>query len=637
MKLPFLLNSAARASSAGELDSVFSKLLKAIPHLEGVQVSNILNVLSKKDVEHRKESWLRVSAQLLSTNAKQWARGGIHRQGGAGNQLNNQKPLQQDTPSTILTSINATNASSSNQNDNECSFSRRITGLPSVLANYDIRDVIIILNAFSKVGVMPPELMQAVIRIVMLHLNRLGSQELSKMLHTMGKHGMLDDVNAVLKKHRRGIEECITDERDYSMALRVVMLNQDKLKDSDALNVLVGVIDNKCKEMSDKSLAILVNSIGRYGRDERGMMPLLAPLIIKRLRSGGFDPMSISQMANGVARVSFLNVQLMDEIARRVVENIELFSTRCKVTILNAFHKLRYFDSKLFDAVVTDLTSSNADMTPQCIANTISATAHFNKKMRAESVIGLYKALCHRISHFESLQSFTMQNQVNILNGLSKVGIEDHKLYNRFGNNILNTSEHLKPIDVAIVLNAFSRAGMVHGIVLRLCQNIGDYLSGMKVQELTCSLNSINGLRKCSNSLQREIDDTTWTSAMNAIANHMMKEADSISDFRPLDIRLSIVSLAESSIVNEPLYSMLLDCLASKMKLASMWDLVCVFSGLHKVGYAVNSRLLDAVEASLECIAPGKGRGHNDANALRDIIQRMSLNHSLIEKLAEYV
>ncbi|GBE62731.1 hypothetical protein, conserved [Babesia ovata] len=636
MKLPFLLNSAARASSVGELENVFGKLLKAIPHLEGVQVSNILNALSKKDVPHRKESWLEVSARLLAEDSRQCARGDSQIGVIAGNQLGNQKPLRQNASSTIQTLHNATNGSSSSLGNNECSFSGRITGASSLLASYDIRDVTIILNAFSKVGVMPPELMQTVINIVMSHVNRLGGQELSKMIHTMGKHGMIDDLNAVLNRHGRGLEDCLANERDYSMALRVVMLNQDKLKGSDAFNVLVGVIDSKFKEMSDTSLAILVNSIGRYGKDERGIMPLLAPIIIKRLRSGAFDYMSIAQIANGVARVSFLNVQLMDAIVQRVTENIHFFTARCKVSILNAFHKLRFFNFKLFDALMLDLTFANADMTPQCIANTISATAYFYKRMRTEGLFDLYKALCRRISYYESLQSFNMQNQVNILNGLSKVGFEDRKLYSRFGDNILNTNAHVSPMDVAVLLNAFARAKMVHGLAVHLCKNIANYIYSMKPQEVTCSLNSINALRKCSDSCKHEIDDTVWTSAIRAIVDYMMKEIDFVSSCRPLDVRLTIVSLAESGIVNRDLYSMLLNCLGTKIKFASMWDLVCLFSALHKVGYAVDTKLLDAVEESLECIAEGKARIHSDVKALHNILTKKYPNHTLISRLAHF-
>ncbi|ORM42122.1 uncharacterized protein BXIN_0695 [Babesia sp. Xinjiang] len=637
MKLPFLLNTASRACSTSDVEGLLSKLERVISRLDGPQVSNILNLLSKKDVEHSKTSWTRISRALLArpvqrkapeNNCREWSAHGHDT-----DQLHHQFAPADDTVVTL--NLNKVSCSYNYAENKESHRSDDKNRLSSALCTYDIKDVIIILNAFSKVGVVPPELMVAVVEIVVKQLNAIGSHEISTLIHTLGKHGMIDDLKAVLDGCKT-VDDRSLNEHDYSMILTALILNESKLKKSFAFDKLVGVIDSKCESMSDKSIAILVNSLAKFGKDERGILLLLVPLIIKRFRDGSFDPMSVSQIANGVARLDLLNPELMTAIAQRIRCDKNNFSTRCKVTILNAFHKLNFFDSKLFEDLVADLTSCNADMTPQCVANTVAAVAHFSDKMRHKDLLPLLKALYHRVCMMKSLRRFTMQNQANILNGFSKIGLHDKEIYMLLGDNMLGMKGQLKSIDVAIILNAFARAKVMHNIVAYLCENLQDYLAGMKAQELTCCIASLNRLRKCDIEAGDCDDSCTWMSAINAIKSFLVLYPNVIHTFRPLDVRLTMTVFSDCGIVDHGLYTMLLERLEEDLRRASMWDVVCVLSSLVNTGYVVNTRFLDAVEASLPFIGKCKNRARGDANAMRNTIERMQVKHSLLDKLAQY-
>ncbi|GFE52709.1 hypothetical protein BaOVIS_001130 [Babesia ovis] len=632
MKLPFLLNSATRSSSASDVEGILLKLAKVIPQLEGPQVSNILNILSKKDVDHNQGSWNRVSNALLSRQGNQ----SINVDGCRGckndGHLNNPITLAgNNIDRSISTDIGFKDIPNIAKGDPRSPDD--IANISSVLYTYDIKDVIIILNAFSKVGFMPKEFMNVVVQIVTRHMNIIGGHELSSLVHSLGKHGMIDDVKKILEGYLN-LDEGYINEQDYSMIVSTLVLNQDKLGKNPEFNKLLETIDNKCGSMSDQSIAILVNSLGKFGRDEKGLLPMLVPIIIKRLNNASFDPLSISQIANGIARLGFLNTELMKAIALRTSSDLSKFTTRCKVTILNAFHKLNCFDSTLFKNLISDLTTHNADMTPQCIANTVAAVSHFSGKIAHGDILQLFNALHQRICMMESLRLFTMQNQVNILNGFSKIGIHDMELYQRIGDNVLVTKDQLKPIDVAIILNAFSRAKHSHAVVIYLCQNLKGYLSGMKTQELSCCVASINTLRKCTSETNTG-DTSIWMTAMETLRFHLSQSPDIISSFRPLDIRLVIVSLADCNIVDHAIYSALLQCLELEIRRSSMWDLLCVFSSLAKVRYSVDTSLLDAIESSFSKIGKCKHRGMADAKALRSVIEQMGINHPLIDKLSQ--
>ncbi|GIX61980.1 uncharacterized protein BcabD6B2_14150 [Babesia caballi] len=639
MKLPFLLNNAARAASASEVESVFSKLLKVLPQLEGAQVSNILNLLSKKDVKQRQGAWTSVSKLLLAAGRLQSNREGrcpdvdVHDHVAA---YDHARFGQRDTRSMAAKPSAAVKCRGGSAGCGHDTRSEDGGSNLSLLATYDTRDVVIILNAFSKVDIMPPELIGAVVEIVKRHLNQIGAHELSKTLHTLGKHGLVGDVNAVLKGSSQGFDEGKMDEKDYSMILQTLMLNKHELKDASVLDRLVGIIDRKCEGMSDKSMAILVNSLGRFGKDERNILPLIVPLIVKRMESESFDPMCVAQVANGIARLKVVNRELMATIAKRTCDAKDSFSTRCKVTVLNAFHKLDVYDAELLEVMVANLTSAHSDMTPQCIANTIAAVAHFSGRMRLEGITRLFEALCRSLSEFESLRSFTMQNQVNILNGLSKVGVVYGEVFKRIGDNMLNTKTQIKAIDAAMILNAFSRVKMTHPVVTHLCRNLPGYLHEMKPQELTCCINSVNQIRKFTFSAQNQAEECPYMKALNTLASHLVSDSSVIPRFRPLDVRLAIVNLVDCGIGDRPLYARLLQHLEAQVHRASLWDLVCIFSAMAKTGHVVEASLLDAVEASLEQIGACKDRAQSDAGKLRNAMDQMGLKHPLSDKLARY-
>ncbi|EDO07600.1 hypothetical protein BBOV_III000330 [Babesia bovis T2Bo] len=634
MKLPFLLNSALKANSLKDVEAIIRKLEKLIPKLQGAQVSNVLNILSKKEIEHDKTSWFRLLRVLLPDgNLKNTANSDIFTL-----ESDNQGQNHLNSRIAVLNENTEISNNGHYKNDHhvgkggyEYNGDARRNIPSSPLYTYEIKDVIIVLNAFAKVDVLPAEFMQVIIDIVKIHISTIGSREISTLVHRFGKHNMIDHANIVLENYRN-TTECLENETDYSMMLTTLLLNKEKLKSSTAYNELIESIDAKSAFMSDKSLAILVNSLAKSGHDEHGILTLLVPLITRRCRTSSFDSMAISQIANGVARLNYLDEDLMKEIALRSCQDISKFSTRCKVTILNAFHKLNVFNYGLFKTLIRDLESCNTEMTPQCIANTVAAVAYFSRKLDREDIIPLFKALHRKVCMMKSLEHFTIQNQVNILNGFSKVGIYDPEIYNRISSNIMLHMENIKPIDLAIMLNVFARAKHIHPLAIHLCENVENYLCGMKPQEITCCISSINQLRNIS--VKSKMDsEHIWVTGIRSIKGFLCMEPNLIACFRPLDIRLVIVSLSESGIVDQTLYALLLRRLEHEARNATIWDLVCIFSSLIKDKYPVEVTLLDAIDASLPFIGKCKRRGKADMETLKRVIEQMGISHPLIDKL----
>lgn len=633
MKLPFLLNSAAKASSVREIESVFLKFLKILPDLDGSQVSNVFNLLSKKDVKQPLECWSRAADALVSPfhlNEGEYGSRVSHADRG---NISEQRHCQANDDKNISHMTEGRIGGIPYRNNHEETGEAKENHY-SILSGYDVRDGIIILNAFSKVEVVTPNLVRTVVNKVMESTDKLESRELSSIVHALGKRGMMKDVSKLIRSNPEVVEGCTKGELDYSMILRVMMLNRDRLKGYEGFEKIVSMLDKKCVHMSDKSMAILVNSLARFGRDDLDMVYLLTPLITRRLRNGAFTAMCISQIANGIARLNRVDRELMSEIAKRTCSNLSEFDTRCKVTILNAFHKLNHFNEELFALLVPDLTVNNEDMTPQCIANTISAVAHFSKRITHEDIMALFNALSDRVLRFPSLQQFTIQNQVNILNGLSKVGIYRDDIYEHLADNMIDATNNMKSIDVACIVNAFARASKDHELLHYICKNIGKYLESMKPQELTCVLNSMNKLRKDVG--KDESGQDKWVFAIDQVTKHMIRNPEVLGKFRPLDVRLSIMCLSDCCTVGNPLYDKLLQQLEANIPRASMWDLVCIFSALNKVNYVVDVTFLDVLAKSLKHIGTCKDRGSRDAEALRMLIEQMGHMHSISEALTKY-
>ncbi|BAM40805.1 conserved hypothetical protein [Theileria orientalis strain Shintoku] len=378
MKLPFLLNTVSQCSSPKEVEEVFNKVLRALPSLDGNTVSNCLNILSKKEINHPKVYWSRTAEVLTEKCTK-------------------------------------------NINNN------------TVLSNYEVRQVCIILNAFAKVDHLSAKLIEESTKIITKQIRDLHTRDISNVIHSLGKLNQISPLTKIINKlfklgeHRdndyekivKTIEEC--NEQDFSMLLRVFLLNSENLELDKITKKLLKSISDKYDHLSDQTLAILANALANYGRDDSKTLSVLAPIITHRLRRGHFTPQCVAQISNGYAKLKNREEELFTAVSERVVRDAGMFSARCISNVLNAFSKLSIFKRELFMASMPQLENNVEAMTPQCIGNVINSYSKFVKEFEPQVLISFFNKLIEALLKWEDFGAFIGQNYANILNGVSKL------------------------------------------------------------------------------------------------------------------------------------------------------------------------------------------------------------------------
>uniref|UniRef100_A0A3B0MTJ9 RNA-editing substrate-binding complex 6 protein domain-containing protein n=1 Tax=Theileria annulata TaxID=5874 RepID=A0A3B0MTJ9_THEAN len=379
MKLPFLLNSVSRCVSLKEVESVFSRFLKVLPSLDGNTTSHCLNILAKKEINQPKFLWLKTAEILTESEDK------------------------------------------SNPN--------------SILSKFQVKDVCIILNAFAKVNFLNLKLIESGTSIIIRQIRNIHTRDLCNVIHSLGKLNQLSTLSRVINKLFTGknnikdmnsvlkvIKNC--NEKDFSMLLRVLMLNSETLGLDSITRKLLDSLTNKYEILSDQTIAILSNSVAQYGRDENGTLSVLAPIITLRLRKGCFTPQCIAQISNGCAKLNFRDFELFSALSQRVLMNVHEFPPRSLANILNAFSKLNIFNKQLFTSLIPQFESNLKLMTPQCIGNTINAYSKFSLQLNINLLISFFNKMVLEMINFNSFDSFIGQNYANIFSGITKVYIE---------------------------------------------------------------------------------------------------------------------------------------------------------------------------------------------------------------------
>ncbi|UKJ88593.2 hypothetical protein MACJ_001837 [Theileria orientalis] len=537
MKLPFLLNTVSQCSSLKEVEEVFNKLLKVLPSLDGNTVSNCLNILSKKEINHPKGYWSR-TAQVLTEKCSK--------------RLNNK----------------------------------------TILSNYEVREVCIILNAFAKVDYLSVNLIEESTKIITKQIRDVHTRDICNVIHSLGKLNQISPLTKIINKlfklgaQRENdyekilkiIEEC--NEQDFSMLLRVFLLNSENLELDNVTKKFLKSISDKYDHLSDQTLAILSNSLANYGRDDNQTLSVLAPIITYRLRKGYFTPQCIAQISNGYAKLKSREEELFTALSERVLRDMDLFSARCISNVLNAFSKLNIFKRDLFVASIPHLENKVYSMTPQCIGNIVNSYSKFLNEFEPPVLISFFNKLIEPLLKWDDFDSFIGQNYANILNGVSKLNmrvsprgnLQDPKineegvigvdmepgkddiesadvkktitskpeqlkvypLFRKLSNPIAKIVDDLNHLDVLLIVNSMSRCRVLDEHLLRrMLVKLKEYHKKYKTLEMVNIINTLSILYECVSSqnyvsiLDKEVtwsNNTTVMSTSDEIAETKIEE-----------------------------------------------------------------------------------------------------------------
>ncbi|UKK00982.2 hypothetical protein MACK_001795 [Theileria orientalis] len=589
MKLPFLLNTVSQCSILKEVEDVFNKLLRALPSLDGNTVSNCLNILSKKEINHPKGYWSR-TAEVLTEKCS--------------------KSLKNNT----------------------------------ILSNYEVREVCIILNAFAKVDYLSLNLIEEITKIITKKIRDLHTRDICNVIHSLGKLNQISPLTKIINKlfklgaQRENdyekilkiIEEC--NEQDFSMLLRVFLLNSEHLELDKVTKKLLKSISDKYDHLSDQTLAILSNSLANYGRDDNHTLSVLAPIITYRLRKGYFTPQCVAQISNGFAKLKNREEELFKALSERVLSDIHLFPPRCISNVLNAFSKLKIFKRELFMASIPNLENNVDSMTPQCIGNIINSYSKFVKEFEPPVLISFFNKLIEALLKWDVFDSFIGQNYANILNGVSKlhmrvnpranlqnlrlneegvisvdleqrkdvIGAADVKkpigsapeelkvypLFRKLSNPITKIAEDLNHLDVLLIVNSMSRCRVLDEHLLRrLLVKLREYHEKYKTLEMVNVINTLSVLYECvssKNCISILDNESIWSSNPTVMRltsdqipetkieddiktyylyfiDHFFEHLENFKNMRGLDIKLLFNSFSRCNINKREYCDALLD------------------------------------------------------------------------------
>ncbi|EAN30652.1 hypothetical protein TpMuguga_03g00811 [Theileria parva strain Muguga] len=505
MKLPFLLNSVSRSVSLKEVETVFSKFLKVLPTLDGNTISHCINILSKKEINQPKFLWLKTAEILTDSDNK------------------------------------------SNHN--------------SILSRLEVKDVCIILNSFAKVNFLNLKLIETGTSIIIRQIRNIHTRDLCNVIHSLGKlnqhstlsavinklfkpkNNKINNINSVLKV----ISNC--NEKDFSMLLRVLMLNSENLDFDSVTKKLLNSLTDKYDSLSDQTLAILANSVAQYGKDENGTLSVLAPIITLRLRRGNFTPQCIAQISNGFAKLNFRDFELFSALAQRVLMNPQEFPPRCLANLLNGFSKLNIFNEQLFTKLIPQFESNLSLMTPQCIGNTVNAYSKFSSQLNLNLLFSFFNKMILELLNFNTFDSFIGQNYANILSGITKLYTEflrSHNSQSNYTNEtyelcnkmlmalikklyvpMLEKFEEFNHLDVLMIFNSMARFRICdNNLIGKLLSKLKLFMQNYKIFEL---INIVNGCSKFyTTDLKTYFPDSNLNtsltqSTLNTTINHANK------------------------------------------------------------------------------------------------------------------
>ncbi|KAK2195859.1 hypothetical protein BdWA1_002457 [Babesia duncani] len=600
MKLPFILNSVAGARTGKEIDQIFSKLLKVLHSLEGHQISHCLNILSKKNVEHSRTLWLK-AAELLTDGRV-------------------------------------------NKNYNVAAKHIHEKG---IISTYDVKDACIILNAFANVDVMCMRLINATTSVILDHIRNVHISDICKVIHSLGKFKKSEPLTKIIcavsqaygKKLNRNGGNSLKDaesfirqmnERDFSMFLRACLLNNKKEYISDLSSSIRQFLSTNSTALSDQSIAILVNSLARYGRDDNGLLLILSPIITTRLKQGSFTSQCIAQISNGYSRLGIRDTELLETLAKRMEGNISNYSVRSIINCLNAMCNLSYYHHGLFTAAAINLEGRVTEMTPQCIGNVVASYSKYYHLAHRKSVSILFRNIARHLETIQSFDSFVPQNYANILNGLSKSQIDAPGCFVKLAGEIVKLQKHLNALDISILLNAYARVKLVIPELLDcLCSKIKCIIHQLKPLEFSGTLNSLTILYDVLKSTEASCN--TSTIILDAI--NLMKDsltAELINKFRCLDVRLVLNSLARSNIIHVQIYDMLLEQLIPNSNYLSLVDISNVTNVYFKFGLQFPDTFCKFIT---KWFADNQRKVDNDFDLISILIKMAHLGHFIDEIL----
>jgi len=234
-------------------------------------------------------------------------------------------------------------------------------------------------------------------------------------------------------------------------------------------------------EFNDVALGSICNSLARIEYHDRKLLHKLSIRVIESLKEQSWNPVSIANVINGLARLNFRHAALFgvrcgcgeytflcliyirfaalkqQNIERYVADRVHLFDPKSVILTMNGFAKVDIPCPVMISEAIDQLRTSFNLFTPQCWSNCLCAIAKFHKHLQPRSVHEFYSEAGSCLEKVSNLENFLPQHLASIVIAFSKVGVLRPTLLNIMSLEIQRKEDMLNAQDVSNIANGFSR------------------------------------------------------------------------------------------------------------------------------------------------------------------------------------
>jgi len=245
-------------------------------------------------------------------------------------------------------------------------------------------------------------------------------------------------------------------------------------------------------EFNDVALGSICNSLARIEYHDRKLLHKLSIRVIESLKEQSWNPVSIANVINGLARLNFRHAALFGNIERYVADRVHLFDPKSVILTMNGFAKVDIPCPVMISEAIDQLRTSFNLFTPQCWSNCLCAIAKFHKHLQPRSVHEFYSEAGSCLEKVSNLENFLPQHLASIVIAFSKVGVLRPTLLNIMSLEIQRKEDMLNAQDVSNIANGFSRFVHVdHELIRTLCRRSVTIITFFKQFEFASWLNSL--------------------------------------------------------------------------------------------------------------------------------------------------
>eukprot|EP00927_Polykrikos_kofoidii_P053577 TRINITY_DN48183_c0_g1_i1.p1 TRINITY_DN48183_c0_g1~~TRINITY_DN48183_c0_g1_i1.p1 ORF type:complete len:943 (-),score=123.89 TRINITY_DN48183_c0_g1_i1:346-3174(-) len=378
-------------------------------------------------------------------------------------------------------------------------------------------------NVFCRARVHSPDLMRAVAARLVQDQEEVPVRSLTLVLHAsqrLGNHVENAPVQESITTH---LSQRLPDMNSQDAALFFSSLGGPGGMPKAGRSALDSVKKQGLTGLATlpiPAVAQVVQAFARFAMREEKLFESLKPIIVARLHE--FPPQSIGMVANGYARLGYLDEAFLSAIASSVsaalrtdiecldataaAAALDTHSTKNKAKgvhdhasvtqLLNAHAKVSVFHSDFFTAAMDWMTPNRlAKFSPQSISNGLHSLAKFpqlteNGRGECLQIRALFATFIPEI--VMRVQSFNVQNLVNTVQAFSTLQIYDQQLFSAVVPELVARKRDWNTQDVANLASSLSRVECFDVDAFRtLARSVPALAARFRLDELVTTLNAL--------------------------------------------------------------------------------------------------------------------------------------------------